>query len=84
MNKFLDLERLDAKTNERNLQISRGFISGYVSDTFGGSILRPIDENQNLIYESIMKIRGTHGGFYELLNVKHGDKYFDIEILIDW
>lgn len=31
-----------------------------------------------------MKIRGTHGGFYQLFNVKQDEKLFDIEILIDW
>jgi hypothetical protein len=36
------------------------------------------------MYESIMKIRGTHGGFYHLHNCKDGDKLYDIEILIDW
>jgi hypothetical protein len=37
-----------------------------------------------MIYENVMKIRGTHGGFYQLYNVKDGDKLYDIDILIDW
>lgn len=82
--KYKDLRRLDGKTNGNNMLIIQGFLSGYDSDTFGGSILRPIDSKQNLMYESIMKIRGTHGGFFTLYNVKDGDKLFDIEILIDW
>ena len=82
--KYKDLRRLDGKTNGNNMLIIQGFLSGYDSDTFGGSILRPIDSKQNLMYESIMKIRGTHGGFYQLHNCKDGDKLYDIEILIDW
>jgi hypothetical protein len=41
--KYKDLRRLDGKTNGNNMLIIQGFLSGYDSDTFGGSILRPID-----------------------------------------
>ena len=48
--KYNNLQRLDAKTNAGNLLIIDGFMSGYDSETFGGSILRPLDNKQNIIY----------------------------------
>jgi hypothetical protein len=41
--RYKDLRRLDGKTNGNNMLIIQGFLSGYDSDTFGGSILRPLD-----------------------------------------
>ena len=57
----------------------------YEDEEFGGSILEPVQDRQNMLYESILKVRGTHGGYYKLPNVKIGeDIYADIDLLIDW
>jgi hypothetical protein len=84
LDKYQDLSRLEPHANAANLKIVQGFQAGYEQDIFGGSILKPLDDKQNLMYEAIMKIRGTHGGFYQLYNVKNGEELYDIEILIDW
>ena len=38
-----------------------------------------------MLYENLLKMRGTHGGYYKLYNVVYGENMLaDIEILIDW
>jgi hypothetical protein len=74
----------DVALNALNVNMISSMLAGLNSPTFGGSVLGPVDGRQNLMYETIMRSRGTHGGLYKLYNVKDGDTIFDMDILIDW